>query len=313
MNPMYYDFSHCSARARTYAWCHDLRARGQRAMCPACGRVTRDVWRGPFEAGIDASGSRWPDLMGVGSSGPWMLFAERVAEALKPGLAGAKFEPVAIGEILGKKLQAIAPPRYFVLTFEEPFMLDLAASGLGTPACVRCQLRDRLPAEARPKDAVIAGGKQPGLVFALANYHPRAYFCTESCIDLAREHAWTNASFKPMNLPAEDAAGWAGIDYKKADWREHQYPIDPNADKSPGELLVEFLSQDTDSRLTATRSLLKRGAQVFPLLMDRLAKAPDAEHRYRLATLVREISVKQSLPLDDSSRRRVEEALVEGQ
>lgn len=207
---------------RGFPWIAKIvRGMPYKGQCPECEGTLGDP-KGALRVLLERNkGSRWPDVLGCGAY-PLLIVSERVLEAWRNDRVG-EFPiggRISFSAPLPKRLEQTKPPSYFWLDGEKMrgANLDFDASGfVGVQFCSRCGRRwDDIEAtydrqHSAPWSYVFVDGSWTGSNLFTTDLSPTAFFCTETVLECARKHQFTNFRFVPVE--EGDAPESPGVKY----------------------------------------------------------------------------------------------------
>ncbi|MBI2863281.1 MAG: hypothetical protein HYX94_01800 [Chloroflexi bacterium] len=209
----FYRFGNNSSYNRRFTWAMSIIPRSEMVyrVCPRCSAV-QHYPSGAFDVIVER-GSQYPDVLGCGAY-PFLIVSEEViAVWIDAGISSFYTFPVDVAKVQSRKLRDIRPPQYFRVEIDGRCQIDLAASGIEViTLCAECHHLVTRPSLA-PGFRMVPGSWDGSDLFRDPDFYPRVNFCTQSVLDLAREHQLTNFRFDPMDQPYE--FGSRGIDYLK--------------------------------------------------------------------------------------------------
>ena len=231
---MFFTMGDNSIYTRGFAWIHafifDREDSLMDRSCSVCNQEWSEYKKNYFDRSLDAylqSGSKWPDMLGSGSSGPGEdIVSQRALEIWDAeGFGQFPSFPIRIVPPFPKTMTT-EPPMYYRLDNKKMMGMEVDWESSGYCDIKRCEACgkiswdwDKQSALARKQIVpyVLKEDTWNGKDIFCANDMPRL-FCTEKVVDCAFKHKLTNFRFVPIEIGY--GVGFGSVDYSTKNWRK---------------------------------------------------------------------------------------------
>jgi hypothetical protein len=216
----FYSISAITNGGTRFPWAHGLF--GKREICAKCGTVLPVLSDGNRIDLGGEKGSVWPDTIGIGFSGPWLLLSEQAVKAFED--IGVVF-CVSVSVVMDgvpPKLGKVKCPGYRLVSVSVGARVSSDSGYRAQRTCSQCGFIECDPS-ADPfvlKDSILEPSWNGTALFK-CDLTGNTFFCTDAIIAEAHNRNLCGLRFVPCGPPIGHSFAFDGVPYKKDAWRDY--------------------------------------------------------------------------------------------